>query len=142
MVIGEGHRKNIFPICFFCEDKHVWKKVSIGEAKRISGRPPVTVRWVDISKGDDESPDIRSRFDARQIRGANEDPLFAPTLPLDALRTILSYAATRFENEKRKCRDPSSLDGIQISLIDISRAYFNVKVRPGEADVCGAANRG
>ena len=63
----------------YFESKNVWQRVSIDEAWRISGRPPITVRWVDVNKGDDETPDIRSRLVARQIRGANEDPMFAPT---------------------------------------------------------------
>ena len=110
----------------------MWRKVSISEAVRMSGRPPITVRWVDVNKGDDASPDIRSRFVARQIRGAHEDPAFAPTPPLEALRTVLSYAATDMENEKPKCREPSSPNRVQISLIDISRAYFDAKCHPAK----------
>ena len=32
----------------YFEDKHVWKRVPIAEALRVSGRSPVTVRWVDV----------------------------------------------------------------------------------------------
>ena len=102
----------------------------MSEAFRLSGRPPITVRWVDVNKGDDQVPDIRSRLVARQIRGANEDPMFAPTPPLESLRTILSYAATDLVGDKPKCRTPSSPNRMQISLIDISRAYFNAKCDP------------
>ena len=114
----------------YFEMKSVWKRVSNQEAWKVSGRPPITVRWVDVNKGDDEHPEIRSRLVARQIRGANEDPMFAPTPPLEALRTVLSYAATDLEGEKPKCRDGRSPNRIQISLIDISRAYFNAKTDP------------
>ena len=114
----------------YFEDKGVWKRSSNQEAWRVSGRPPITVRWVDVNKGDDENPDIRSRLVARQMRGANEDPMFAPTPPLEALRTVLSYAATDIDGEKPKCRDGNSPDRMQISLIDISRAYFNAKTDP------------
>ena len=106
----------------YFEDKGVWKRSSNQEAWRVSGRPPITVRWVDVNKGDDENPDIRSRLVARQIRGANEDPMFAPTPPLEALRTVLIYAATDIDGEKPKCRNGNSPDRMQISLIDISRA--------------------
>ena len=116
----------------YFEDKHVWKRVPISQAVHSSGRPPITVRWVDVNKGDDACPDIRSRLVARQIRGANEDPMFAPTPPLEALRTILSYAATDLEGQAPKCRDPNSPNRIQISLIDISRAYFNAKCDPAK----------
>ena len=64
------------------------------------------MRWVDVSKGDDVTPDIRSRLVARQIRGASEDPLFASTPPLEARRAILSYASTDMEGERPKCRKP------------------------------------
>ena len=66
----------------YFEMKNVWNRVPVQEAWKVSGRPPITVRWVDVNKGDDEFPDIRSRLVARQIRSANEDPMFAPTPPL------------------------------------------------------------
>ena len=40
---------------------------------------------------------------------------------------MLSYCATDTGNEKPKCRDGRSPNRIQLSLIDISRAYFNAK---------------
>ena len=85
------------------ETKNVWKRVRLAEAHRISGRAPINVGWVDVNKGDDDCPDIRSRLVARQIRGANEDPMFAPTPPLEALRIFLSYCATDMDGEP-KCR--------------------------------------
>jgi len=114
----------------YFQSKCVWKRVPISESHRVMGRPPVTVRWVDVNKGDDENPEIRSRLVARQIRGANEDPMFAPTPPLESLRTVLSYCATDMEGEAPKCRDGKSPNRVQISLIDISRAYFNAKCDP------------
>ena len=64
---------------------------------------PVSVRWADVNKGDDECPDIRSWLVATQIRGANEDPMFVPTPPLEALRTVLSYCDTDLDG-----RNPNS----------------------------------
>ena len=52
----------------YFESKNVWKRVSVPEALRIGGRSPTSVWWVDVNKGDDECPDIRSRLVARQIR--------------------------------------------------------------------------
>ena len=72
------------------EMKSVWKRVPAQDAWKLSGRPPITVRWVDVNKGDDEVPDIRSRLVARQIRGCNEDPMSAPAPPLEAVRTVFS----------------------------------------------------
>ena len=69
---------------------------------KLRGRPPITVRWVDVNTGDDELPDIRSRLVARQIRGCNEDPMLAPTTSLEELQTVLSCAAIGIKGEKPK----------------------------------------
>ena len=51
----------------FFEAKSVWVKKAIDEARRKTGKPPITKRWVDVNKGDDIEPNIRSRLVARQI---------------------------------------------------------------------------
>ena len=48
------------------------------------------------------------------------------------MRTVLSLAATRLPSDPEPSRDPKSPQRIQISLIDISRAYFNAKVGEDE----------
>ena len=97
----------------------------MGEARRVTGKPPITVRWVDVNKGDNENPNIRSRLVARQIRQAGEDAISAPTPPLEALRSILSLATTDFPGKPKHVRDGMSERRTQISAVDISRAYFN-----------------
>ena len=92
----------------------------------------MSVRWINTNKGDDVNPNLRARLVARQMKGAGEDSIFAPTPPLEALRTILSLAATRLPGDPRHCRDHKSEERTQISLIDISRAYFNAKVSEDE----------
>ena len=86
----------------YFEAKNVWTRACMAEAEPISGRSPITVMWVDVNKGDDDCPDIRSRLVARQIRGANEDPMLAPTPPLEALLTFLNYCAADMDGEKPK----------------------------------------
>ena len=80
----------------YFEAKVVWDKRMIGEARRVTGKPPITVRWVDVNNGDNANPNIRSRPVARQIRQAGEDFIFAPTPSLEVLRSILSMAAPDF----------------------------------------------
>ena len=109
----------------YFESKGVWKLVPLGQARSEAGRPPISVRWVDANKGDDINPNIRSRLVAREIRGHNEAAIFAPTPPLEALRTVLSLAVTQLPGEGPKDRRPNSEDRVQVSLVDISRAYFN-----------------
>ena len=55
---------------------------------------------------------------------AGEDPIFARMSLLESLRTIISLAATDFHGVAKKNRDPKSPDRIQVSFMDISRAYF------------------
>ena len=78
----------------YVKAKGLWLKRPIRECLDKTGRPPVTVRWVDTNKGDDKCPNIRSRLVARQIRWPGQEAVFAPTPPLEALRTVLSLAAT------------------------------------------------
>ena len=108
----------------YFEKKSVWEKVLRSEAVARIGKAPISVRWIEANKGDDDDPNIRCRLVAREIRKACEDPIFAPTPPLESLRTILLLAATDFRGAAKKIRDSQSADRIQVSFIDISRAYF------------------
>ena len=90
----------------------------------------ISVRWVDVNKGDDGCPTIRSRLVAREIRNAGSESVFAPTPPLEALRTILSLATTRLPGDEHNVWDGDHRDRMQISLVDISRAYFNARTDP------------
>ena len=76
------------------ESKGVWTKVPRAEAIKRTGKPPISVKWVDTNKGDDTQHNYRSRLVAREIRRKGEDSIFAPTPPLESLRTILSLTAT------------------------------------------------
>jgi len=106
--------------------KGVWKKCPRAEAYQTTGRAPISVRWVDVNKGDDLNPRYRSRLVARQMKAKDNSgtSYFAPTPPLEALRTILSIATTTI-GDRKPCLDPNSERRTQISLLDISRAYFN-----------------
>ena len=44
----------------FLEAKGVWVKKAVDEARRKTSKSPITVRWVDVNKGDDVEPNIRS----------------------------------------------------------------------------------
>ena len=108
----------------YFDGKEVWELRPINECRRLTGKPPLTVRWVDVNKGDDLNPNMRSRLVARQIRLAGEEAIFAPTPPLEALRSIISMAATDLPGRPLHVRNPESEHRTQLSAIDISRAYF------------------
>ena len=93
------------------------------------GRSPISVRWVEVNKGDDLNPNIRNRLVAREIHTAGQDAIFAPTPPLESLRMVLSMATTKFEGGKglQPCWDPTSENRTQLLIIDINRAYLNAK---------------
>ena len=74
------------------------------------------MRWVDVNKGDDITPNYRSRLVAREIRRHGEEPIFAPTPPLESLRTVLSFAATDLGGHSH-VRDPTSESRTQVSFL-------------------------
>ena len=125
------HEARAKELKYFC-DKGVWRKRPKYEARQRTGKGPISVRWVDVNKGDDMNPRYRSRLVARQLKAHDRSgaSFFAPTPPLEALRTVLSLAATRVGNW-RPCYEPASEKRTQVSLMDISRAYFNAKLDPG-----------
>ena len=112
--------------------KTVWEKMPYNEAFIRTGKKPITVRWIDVNKGDDEDDNYRSRLVAREIRKHGESPIFAPTPPLESLRTIVSLAATNMPGMKEHVRDPQSQRRTQISFVDICRAYFCAETDPND----------
>ena len=65
-----------------------------------------------------------------EIRRHGENPIFAPTPPLESIRAVISLAATDIEGTLTHDRDPRSERRTQIQLIDISRAYFCAATDP------------
>ena len=99
--------------------KGVWKKVPRRVARTTSGKPPISVRWVDTNKGDEINPNYRSRLVARQMKAHDHSgqSFFAPAPPPEALRTVLNLAMTAIDGHQPDW-DPESPDRTQISLID------------------------
>ena len=52
----------------YFKEKEVWVVRQISEALRRTGKRPISVLWVEVNKGDDQCPKIRSRLVAREIR--------------------------------------------------------------------------
>ena len=86
----------------YFEAKGVWTIRRLNECLRRTGKPPITVRRVEVNKGDDNKTQIRSRLVAREIRMAGEAAIFAPTPPLESLRISLSHAVTNMPGEPQK----------------------------------------
>lgn len=120
-----------------CEDviyfknKDVYTEMPIKEAYDETGKTPVGVRWVDVNKGDDDTSNYRSRNVAKDIRRKSDDTIFAPRPPLEALRELLSLAATP-DMWMSMAPEWEGDDRLQASFIDISRAYFNARTDPSK----------
>ena len=72
---------------------NLYDKVLINEAYQQIGKGPISVRWIDINKGDRECPNYRSRLVAREMDTSKRNDLFAATPPLEALKVVFSPAA-------------------------------------------------
>ena len=117
----------------YFNSKGVWHKVERATALARIEKSPIRVRWVDVNKGDDDHPNYRSRLVAREIRRKREDSIFASTPPLEALAAILSLTATEdFWPEEVWHAPQDSESRLQISTIDISRAYFNARTKDSD----------
>ncbi len=116
----------------------VYRKVRRSWVKQ-RGERVIGVRWIDINKGDNDNPDYRSRLVAKYFKTGDRPDLFAATPPLEALKMIISIAASN--------------PGLQIMINDVKRAYFHAPVkRPvyvelpnedrmeGEEDLVGNCN--
>ncbi len=78
----------------------------------------IKTRWIDINKGDLKNPLHRSRFVGKEFNDGKDTTLFAATPPLEALRLLVSEAATVDKNRMvRKV----------IMINDVARAYFEAK---------------
>ena len=108
-------------------DKGVWIKRPKNEARQKTGKGAISVRWVDVNKGDDLCPRYRSRPAAGQLKAHDRSgaSFFAPTPPLEALSAVLSLAAATVVGW-RPCYVPKSEQRIRISLMGLPRAHFNL----------------
>jgi hypothetical protein len=73
--------------------------------------------WIDTNKGDSENPNVRCRLVGKEFRTGPDDALFASTPPLEALKLIISRAATLGIDGKKH----------EVMINDVSRAYFYAK---------------
>ena len=77
-----------------------------------TGKGPLGARWIDTDKGSR----YRSRWVAKQFKNMDTEDWFAATPPLEALRAVLSFAATGPGHK-----------GFMVN--DVSRAFFYAPVR-------------
>ena len=91
-------------------------KVPISQCIARTGRKPIGVRGRDINKGDRYNVNVRSRLVAKEFNNKKCDDLFVGTPPVEAMRAIISMAASG--------TTPKTL-----MTVDVSRAYMYAKCR-------------
>ena len=101
----------------YFEKLGVYEKVSRSDQKRTGGKL-IGTRWVDVNKGDGVNIDYRSRLVGREFNVGRDDALYAATPPLEALRIIVSDAATISGGDKAR----------ELMVNDVRRAYFYAKI--------------
>ena len=90
------------------------KNLTLAECLEVTGKKPVMVRWVDVNKGDDESPNVRCRIVAKDSNIDKRLDLFAATPPLEYLRYLVSRCAS----------SQLGPHGTKIMVQDVKKAYF------------------
>ena len=100
----------------FMEQWEVWEEVSTEECLAKTGKRPIGGRWVDINKGDPSNPLIRCRYVAQEVAHFKDDDFFAAMPPLEALRMLISEAATN--------RKPGQ-QGKKLLVIDARKAHLH-----------------
>jgi hypothetical protein len=100
----------------FMAEWQVWDVVPVAECWKNTGKKPLQSKWVDVNKGDLKRPVVRSRFVAKEFADKRSDEFFAATPPLEALRMLLSHAATG-----RK----TSRGGRKVLVVDARKAHLH-----------------
>ena len=101
----------------FVRRRGVYERRPYSEAKLKTGSARIRLRWVDTNKGTETEPNYRSRIVAMEVKRNSRLDLFAPTPPLEAMKMVMSNAATIAHGGKKKV----------LMTIDIRRAYFYAK---------------
>ena len=91
-------------------------KVPISQCVARTGRKPIGVLWRDINKGDRYNVNVRSRLVAKELNNKKCDDLFAGTPLVEAMRALISMAASG--------TTPKTL-----MTVDVSGAYMYAKCR-------------
>jgi hypothetical protein len=132
-------------------DINLYDKVPRSEA-RAKGIKPITVRWVDVNKGDRRKYNIRCRLVGRELKAKTREALLAHELfsampPWEAIKALMSLLVSdglETENDEE----------LELGIFDISRAHFMPKAKrelyieipaedlsPEDGDVVGRLNR-
>ena len=102
------------------EKQQIYEVADIDEAWEVTGKAPITLKWVDRNKGDWERPNYRSRLVVREVKKEGQmledSELFSAMPPLEALKFLCSLMVSQ-KTSKHGGR-------LKLRILDISRAQF------------------
>ena len=104
----------------FTKEAH-WDKVE--ELKQTGTSTPILARDVSRLRQAHQAV-LDAGAEAVQLRKKGDDPMFAPTPPLESLRTTLSLATTTIKGQLEHDYNPGSNNRTQIMFIDIARTLL------------------
>ena len=102
--------------------RKVWTEAQTEECFKITGKPPIPVRWVSTNKGDQLHPNIRCRLVAKHLAakyGMNAEDLFAAMPPFELVKALLVKAVQRPDREKTIRK---------VTFLDVSKAHLYAPV--------------
>ena len=76
----------------------------------------IQLRWVDTNKGVSETPSVIARLIGKEFKTDDNPANFAATPPLEAVRFVISRAAT------------IGCEHYGVMINDVARAYFNARI--------------
>lgn len=102
------------------EKQGIYVVVDEQECWDETGKPPITLKWVDKNKGDDSRPNYRSRLVVREVKKKGQELAehehFSAMPPLEALKALCSLMTSLKKSKKG--------EWLKLRLLDISRAHF------------------
>ena len=99
----------------FFKQLGVCRRVPRSRVAEVNGKM-ISVKWLDTNKGDRLNPNHRSRRVGRDYNQGKDDTLYASTPHLEALRLIVSHAASMNPDRPGERRE--------LIVNDVRRAYF------------------
>ena len=98
----------------------VYEEADEDDCWKLTGKAPISTRWVDVSKDDEGKMVIRSRWVARDFKPRGEkdrEDLFAAMPPLEAKKILFRLATLQ----------KPRADGAKLGLlmIDVKKAHLN-----------------
>ena len=108
---------------------NVYYRMNREEAAQKFNVKPLKLRWVDVNKARaGETPNIRCRLVAKEIKKDERPELFAGTPPLEALKILCRIASSRRKE-------------YEMMHIDVSGAYFHAAAGDCVYLPCGCRHR-